>query len=142
MRSLCSLAAAIFVNSLCACSPPPAQLGPDGSLTLALPRRPAVNEMLMVNLTVGRVSANTKIVIRTADGEIAGTIAPFGVKPGQKAGIYSIAVPAKAIADAKVTLKLELVDKQGQAVRAPTKAEIEDAKLAFSPVSVQGKEKK
>ena len=69
------------------------------------------------------------------DQEIAGTIVPYGIRPGQKAGMHTIPLPAKAIVDKKVLLRLEVLEKGAKAARAPTRVEIEDAKLAFIHVS-------
>ncbi len=106
-----------------------------GKLTLPLARQPAANEMLVIRIWVGAISQGTKIVVRATDQEIAGTIVPFGVRPGQKAGMHTIAVPASAVNDKKVSLRLEVLEKGAKAARAPSRLEIEDAKLAFIPAS-------
>ncbi len=106
-----------------------------GTLTLPLPRQPAENEMLVIKIWVGAISRGTKIVVRAADQEIAGTIVPFGIRPGQKAGMHTIPVPAKAVRDKKVSLRLEVLERGAKAARAPTHREIEDAKLEIIPVS-------
>jgi hypothetical protein len=106
-----------------------------GKLTLALARQPSANEMLVIEVSVGVIGRGTKIVIRAPDKKIAGTIVPFGVLAGQKAGMHRIPVPAKAVADKKVTLQFEVLEKGAKTARAPTRLEIEDAKLGFIPVS-------
>lgn len=110
---------------------------PDGNgmLTLTLPRQPAANEALVLCLSVGVLPHHARVVVHTVDGEIAGTIAPFGVRPGQKAGVYTIPVPAKAVEGDKVTLRLDVLEKGAEAARPPARAEIEEAKLAFVPVA-------
>jgi len=106
-----------------------------GKLTLPLPRQPAENEMLVIKIWVGAISRGTKIVVRATDQEIAGTIVPFGIRPGQKAGMHTIPVPAKAVGDKTVSLRLEILERGAKAPRVPTRLEIEDAKLAFIPAS-------
>jgi hypothetical protein len=106
-----------------------------GLLTLTLPRQPADNEMLVIRVWVGSIGQGTKIVVRAIDQKIAGTIVPFGIRPGQKAGMHTIAVPANAVADKKVSLRFEVLEKGAKAARAATRLEIEDAKLAFLPAS-------
>jgi len=119
-------------------TPPASPIQPGGKLTLNLPRQAAANEMVVVQLKVGVVKRGTKIVVRTTHQEIAGTITPFGIRPGQKAGLYTVPVPSKAITDKKVSLRLEILEKDAKAARAATAAEIEDATLRFIPVSKRG----
>jgi hypothetical protein len=106
-----------------------------GQLALTLPRQAAANEMLVIRVWVGSIGQGTKIVVRATDQKIAGTIFPFGIRPGQKAGMHTIPVPANAVADKKVTLRFEVLEKGAKAARAATRLEIEDAKLAFIPAS-------
>jgi hypothetical protein len=106
-----------------------------GKLTLPLPRQPAANEMLVIKVWVGAIGRDTKIVVRSTDQKVAGTITPFGIRPGQKAGMHTIPVPSKAVADKKVALKFEVLEKGAKMARAPTRLEIEDAKLAIVPAS-------
>jgi hypothetical protein len=108
---------------------------PAGRLTLTLPRRPAADEALSVRLTVGVLPRDARVVVRTADGQIAGTIRPFGVRSGQKAGVFTIPVPSKAVVEDKVSLRLEVLEKNAKAARAPTEAEVEHAELSFVPVA-------
>jgi len=117
------------------CAPPDSPIELGGKLTLTLSRQPAANEMLVVQIKVGVVKRGTKIVVRAIDNEVAGTIAPFGIRPGQKAGLFTVPIPTKAVVDKKVSLRLEVLEKDAKAGRAATKAEIEDAKLAFISVS-------
>jgi hypothetical protein len=123
----------MVVSMTCAAADSP--IDSEGKLTLALPRQPAANEMLVVKIWVGAIRRDTKIVVRSTDKEIAGTIVPFGIRPGQKAGMHTIAVPEKAIADKKVALKFEVLEKGAKTARAPTRLEIEDARLAIIPAS-------
>lgn len=107
--------------------------GSDGVLTLTLPRKPAPDESLALRLSVGVLPRGARVVAQTLDGEIVGTVSPFGVRPDRKAGVYTIPVPAKAIAGDRVTLRLHVLEKGVEAGGPPAKAEIEGAKLAFMP---------
>ncbi|HKI18718.1 MAG TPA: hypothetical protein VKA15_12605 [Isosphaeraceae bacterium] len=133
---------ALLSAGFVACTPPDSPIEPGGKLTLTLSRQPAANEMLVVQLKVGVLERGTRIVVRAIDQEIAGTIAPFGIRPGQKAGLFTVPVPGKAIANKKVSLLVEVLEKGAKAVRAATKAEIEDAKLVFIPVAERVKKGK
>lgn len=133
MLLICSLAAVVLVQSIGPIAFPLPPLGAEETLTLALPRRPTAEEMVALELTVGHLAPDSRIVIRTKEGEIVGSIVPYGIKPDQKARTYSIPVPSKAIDQLKVTLKLEVLDKKTRTSRTPTKTEIENKKLTFIP---------
>ncbi len=107
---------------------------PARMLTLDLPHSPSANEAIRAVVTVGVLPRDARIVVRTADGEIAGTISPFGIRPGRKAGVYMIPIPNGAVVDGKVSLRLEVVQKDAE-TRAPTKVEVEDVKLTLIAVT-------
>ncbi|MGO9466294.1 MAG: hypothetical protein ACLQIB_27305 [Isosphaeraceae bacterium] len=138
MRMTLLITWALLPAGIVACTPPGSPIGPGGKLTLNLSRRPAANEMLVVQIKVGVLKRGTKILVRAINKELAGTITPFGIRPGQKAGLFTVPVPSKAVADKKVSLLFEVLEKDAKAARAATKAEIEDAKLVLIPVSDRG----
>jgi hypothetical protein len=135
MRMIPIVGGALLMVGSVACGAADLPMDSRGNLTLPLPRQPAANEMLVIQIWVGAIGRGTKIVVRATDQKIAGTIVPFGIRPGQKAGMHTIPVPANAVADKKVSLRLEVLEKGAKAARAPTRLEIEDAKLSFIPVS-------
>ena len=135
MRTLRVIGGALVMMGSVTCAAADLPIDSQGKLTLPLPRQPAANEMLVIKIWVGAIGRDTKIVVRAADQKVAGTITPFGIRPGQKAGMHTIPVPAKAVSDKKVSLRLEVLEKGAKTARAPTRREIEDAKLAFIPVS-------
>jgi hypothetical protein len=106
-----------------------------GTLILKLPRSPAAGEAVCVRISVGVLPRNARIVVRLDNGEIVGTVAPYGVRPNQKVGVYTIPIPTNAVLKGKVSLRLEVEEKSAATTRAPTQAEVEDAKLAFVPVT-------
>jgi hypothetical protein len=112
---------------------PAAPGGPNGVLMLKLPRKPAADESLALRLSVGVLPQGARVVVKTPDGKIAGTVSPFGVRPGRKAGVYTIPIPATAVTGDKVILHLEVLEKGTEVGRPPTKEEIEGAEVAFMP---------
>jgi hypothetical protein len=107
----------------------------DGKLTLTLSRKRTSDEAIVLRLSVGVLPRGAHVAVRTLDGEIAGSVVPFGVRPGVKAGVYTIPIPAKAIARDTVTLRVDVMEKNVTAARAPARSEIEKATLAFIPVT-------
>ena len=130
---LFGLAALYPVVSACADGPKPGTA--NGALILELPRSPAADETVCVRISVGVLPRNARIVVRLDNGEIVGTVAPYGVRPNQKAGVYTIPIPTSAAVNGKVSLHLEVEQKSVATTRAPTQAEVEDARLAFVPVT-------
>src|SRR4051794_38704269 len=91
-------------------SPVPADtIDRKGHVTLTLEREPTAEEMVTLRVTVGVLPRNARVVVRTERGEIAGTITPFGVRPGQKAGVHTIPVPPGALSKKKVALRFEVL---------------------------------
>src|SRR4051812_36065286 len=83
----------------------------EGKLTLNLPRLPTADEMVAARVTVGVLPPRARVVVRTDHNEIAGTISPFGVRPGQNAGVHTVPVPARAVSQNKVELRFEVLEK-------------------------------
>ena len=102
--------------------------------TLALPHRLERGEAATLRITAGILPRGARVVVRLASGKILGTVAPFGVLPGQKAGFTTIPVPADAWTDGKITVVLEL-EERGKPPRVPTPAEIEAVEVALIKVS-------
>src|SRR5262249_4849907 len=120
-------------------------LGPDcplagrkdtGKTMVLKPKRlPTANEALVLRVSVGPLADGARIVVRTAQGKIAGTISPFGISPRRKAGVFTIAIGRKALADGKVPLRFEVVEKGSKVPRPPTEKELEKAELEIIPIT-------
>jgi hypothetical protein len=112
--------------------------GPDGGgaaprdrvIELTVPRQPAAGEAASLRVAAGVLPQGSRVLVRLADGELLGTIAPFGIRPGEKAGAYTIPLPERAVRGGTVTLHLTLELPDG-ASRSPTEKEIEGAELRF-----------
>ena len=106
-----------------------------GQVTLTMPRTPNADEAVRVELTVGVLPRDASIVVRTMDGEIAGAVSPFGVKPGEPAGVYTIPLSEAVLRDGEVSLMLELEQKNVEEVRAPSEDEFLGAELVYIPAT-------
>jgi hypothetical protein len=134
-RDIVVFALAILYPVLAACADGPQPGVANGTLTLELPRFPAAGEAICVRISVGVLPRDSRIVVRMDNGEIVGTIAPYGIRQNQKAGVYTIPIPTKAAVSGKVSLRLEVEEKGAATARAPTQAEVDDARLAFVAVT-------
>ena len=90
--------------------------------------------MLAARVTIGPLKAHQRIVVRIRNGEIAGTIAPFGAKARQSSGLYTIPIPEAGISDGGVRLLLQLEQKDAPA-RAPTPEEVLGITLEYMPAT-------
>lgn len=124
-------------------SHPAAPTGPErtpgvdenGDMMLKIPRRIGPREAICARITVGVLPRGARIIVRTADGKIAGTINPFGVPKGQKGGVQTIPIPARSVAGETVSLRLELQEKGTARARVPTRTEVESVKLDIIPIT-------
>ena len=131
-RTILALAAfGLLGAGVLAAQAPAGPVGPEDVLRLKLRRGLADGESVRARLSVGLLPRGAKVVVRTPDGKIAGTVSPFGVRPGSKAGVYTIPVPASAVAGDEVVLRLRVLEKGAAADRRPTAAEIEGAEAVI-----------
>jgi hypothetical protein len=135
MRWLIGCGFAALCLHLSACADVSRIPGDDGKMTFQVPRASTSNEALYAQIAVGSLPRNARVIVRLKNGEIAGTIAPYGVRAGQKSGTHTIRIPANAISDGKVSLKFEVKEKDADVVRPPKKDEIEGAVLEFRSIT-------
>jgi len=100
-------------------------------LVLALPHALQTGETALLEVKVGILQRGAEIEIETTAGQPLGTISPFGIRSGEPAGVYTIPVPANAIANGHIWLRL-LLD-YGQAQRAPTVKEVTRIRVKIMP---------
>ena len=111
--------------------------GAPGTVTLALPRPPAHDEAVHLSVKVGRLPANTRVVVRASTGEVVGAISPFGAEARRSGGTYVIAVPADTVKDGKVSVQFE-VEERGMAARVPRGDEVQSVTVALAPITPLG----
>lgn len=104
------------------------------ALTLDLPRAPAADEAIYLRLTVGVLPPHARLVVRDANQEILGTVAPYGLGQDKKAGTHIIPVPIRAVINSKVSLLLEIHEQNGT-VRAPGQEEVDGATLVLRQIT-------
>ncbi len=101
---------------------------------LPLPRAVRSGEALVARVSVGPIKAHLHIIVRIRNGEIAGTISPFGAQERQGGAVYTIPLPTGAVKDGEVRLLLEAVEKDAP-TRAPTSEEVRNITLAYITVT-------
>lgn len=124
------LLALIALPPAAAAAPGPAAA--PGEVTLTVPRPLQAGESLVLVVTVGVIQRGQQIRITTASGQQIGTVSPYGIPPGHKAGSYVVPVPAGAVRDGKLSLQLRLTGGGGPP-RAPTAQEVTSLDLRITP---------
>jgi hypothetical protein len=104
---------------------------------LPLPRAIGPGEALAARVTVGPLKPNERIVVRTGNGEIAGSISPFGAQARQSPGVYTIPLPDTAAHGGEVRLLVE-VERKNTEPRAPTADEVRHIDLVYISVTKSG----
>jgi hypothetical protein len=100
-------------------------------LTLALPQPLRPGQIAWLEVEVGPVGRR-EVTVATAAGEIIGVISPFGPQAGEAAGVYALPLPAEAIADGRVTVRLTITQATG-APRDPTDQEVPRVTVRLGP---------
>jgi len=101
---------------------------------LPLPRAIGPDKALVARVSVGPLKAHQRVVVRVRNGEIAGTISPFGAQARQGSGVYTIAIPDSAAKDGEIRLLVEVEEKNAP-TRAPTSDEVRSITLAYIAVT-------
>lgn len=99
-------------------------------LTLALPHPLQPGQTAWLEVEVGPVGRREVTV--AASGQIIGVISPFGPRAGGTAGVYALPLPAEAIADGRVTVRLTITQ-AGGAPRDPTQQEVPRVTVRIVP---------
>src|SRR4029077_6389203 len=79
-----------------------------GDMTLVLPHPLQSGETAWVQVRVGQIGRGQEIEVTTTSGRELGVISAFGLPAGQDAGPYPLPLPADAIQDGRVSLRLTI----------------------------------
>ena len=98
-------------------------------IVLNLPRPLGAGETAFIEIEVGAVGRG-RIEVTTDTGRALGVVSPFGVRAGQNAGTYTLPVPATAIRDGRVAVRLTMQARRND--RPPTAQEVRGVKLTIA----------
>ena len=107
---------------------------PGRVVTLVLPHALRAGEAAFLEVKVGAIERGAEIEIATTEGRSLGVISPFGIRSGRQAGTYTVPLPADAISDNRVSLRLTL-NQGGHAQRAPTRKEVKSIRVKIMPAA-------
>jgi len=103
-------------------------------VNLVLPRGLTEGEGLAAELTLGVLERGAEIQVETMSGKLLGVISPHGIRAGHEAGTYTVPVPAEAISNNRVSLRI-ILNRHPRGKRAPTTQELKSVKLTITPPS-------
>ncbi len=105
---------------------------PGRVINLVLPRSLNEDEGLVLELKLGVLERGDEIQVQTTSGKMLGVISPYGIRSGNEAGTYTVPVPAKAISNNRVSLRITL-NQHSRGKRAPNDQELRSIKLRITP---------
>jgi hypothetical protein len=100
------------------------------TITLHLQHALTPHQALVAIVRLGAVPRGTTILVQTADGRLLGAISPYAIVPGQEAGTYMVPVPADAVKDGEVTLRVG-VETSATLTRTPRADEVRSVSLGY-----------
>src|SRR5205823_6193340 len=89
------------------------------AVTFTLMRLPGDNERLEARITILSLDREDSVTVRTSQGQLAGSVVPFGPRRADKAVTFAVPIPKDAVLDGKVTLHLSIKSHDGKSMRAP-----------------------
>jgi len=97
-------------------------------LTLTVPAAMDTHEALWLDATVGALPRGSSLNIETEDGQLIGTISPFGVTV-LTPQTYKLALPKDAVKGSALRIRVQVQQSDGT-MRVPNSQELLGAKLA------------
>jgi len=105
---------------------------PSKLLVLTPSRAADPHEAIWLKVTVGPLPRGSRLSVTDEDGELVGTISPFGAAVGQTSVDYTLPLPKSASSGGPVRLRMEML-KPGDAARPPTPSELLGVQLVYIP---------
>ena len=126
-----------IVSLLCATlagSVSAASVTQEGLVELRAPRPVAASERIWLEVHTDKLPPGSKVRIMTLDGELLGSIAPYGSSQSQGRLSYKVPLPQTAITAGVVRLRLQ-VQEPGANAREATPRDLESVELIYVPTS-------
>ncbi|MDC7789871.1 hypothetical protein PQJ75_14095 [Rhodoplanes sp. TEM] len=94
-----------------------------GRVELVLPRPASPGEEVWLQVKTGALPRGAAVEVATEDGTPVGSVSPFGAAAVRHGASYTIPLPAGAVRDGRLTLRVE-IEQPGAAARAPQAGEV------------------
>lgn len=99
--------------------------------TLTLPHALDAGDSVYLQVRLGALAGGQEIELSTDSGRRLGVISPHGIRPGRDAGTYTVPVPADAIRDGRVRIRL-ITTPAGGAARDTNADEVREVRLVVN----------
>ncbi|KRB07157.1 hypothetical protein [Lysobacter sp. Root690] len=99
-----------------------------GVRTLTLPRALDAADRVYLEVRLGALASGQEIELSTDRGRRLGVISPHAIRPGREAGTYTVPLPADAIRDGGVRIRL-ITTPAGGAARDANVDEVREVRL-------------
>lgn len=137
MRDKChglSLMTAALLAALPGIAAPAAGLEQQNLVEFTLPREPADDEAVWLQIQAGALAQGAVIRVSGSDGELLGSIAPYGSARGAPSATYLVPLPKTAIVNGRIRVRLT-VEQPGKPSRAPRAGEVQNVVPVYVPVT-------
>ncbi len=105
------------------------------TLELRPERSGHANESIWLQVTVGALDRGASIRVNSADGALLGSVSPYSAQARTAGGSYLISLPHALTRELPIRLTFTLDRGPPHPRRAPTPAELLNAKLVLLPTS-------
>lgn len=103
-----------------------------GARSLRLAQAPEPGQTVYLEVRLGTLAGGQEIELRGDDGRLLGVISPHGIRPGREAGTYTLPLPADALRDGRVRLRL-ITTPAGGAPREASADEVREVRVILGP---------
>jgi hypothetical protein len=132
-QCLCLMTAALLAAGP-GISVPAAGAEQQNLVELTLPRAPADDEAVWLQIQAGVLAPGAAIRVTGSGGELLGSVAPYGSARGAPSATYLVPLPKTAIVDGRIKVRLT-IEQPGKPSRAPRADEVENVAPVYVPVT-------
>jgi hypothetical protein len=132
-QRLCLTIAALFA-AVAATVVPGAGAQQRSVIELTLPREPAQDEAVWLQIQVGVLGPGASITVSSSNGELLGSVAPYGSARGAPSATYLVPLPKTAIVNGRIRVQLT-VEQAGKPSREPRADEVQNVVPVYVPVT-------
>ena len=102
-------------------------------ITVAVPERSA-GTAIVARVNVGPLPRGARVIVRLADGEVIGSISPYGMQAAASGGSYTIPLPDRVNDATELKFRFEVQESRDAQPRPPREGEVLGVELHAVPV--------
>lgn len=113
---------------------PTVEASQQGLIELTLPRAAADDEAVWLQIQIGVLAHGTVIRVSSSNGELLGSVSPYGSARGAPSPTYLVPLPKTAVVNGSIRVRLT-VNEPGKPSRAPRADEVENVIPVYVPIT-------